>query len=345
MTLQKIALEEHFLVPGLKSYWLRTMEDVPAEARKRIYLKLVDVGEARLREMDEASIQTTVLSIAGPGVQMEPNAATAQKLSTEANDHLAETMDGHPTRFAGFAHLALQDGRWAAKELERCVREFRFCGALINGHSNGEYLDNEKFLPLWERAEELRVPIYLHPADSVSPLAVLEGHNGLRRATWEWTVETASHALRIIFSGLLDRFPNTTVILGHLGETLPYLLARIDSRARLYGVKLKRAPSEYFRRNFLVTTSGMITREPLVCALETIGPERVLFSADYPFESMKESSDFIENVAIDDSVRLDICARNAQARLNLKSFNAHDVSLCSSDEAVHRPDKVGDRRC
>ena len=152
----------------------------------------------------------------------------------------------------------MQDAKAAADELERCVRDLKFSGAMINGHTNGQYLDHPDTYPLWERAEALGVPLYLHPADPVTPMPALDGYRGLKRATWEWTVETGTHALRIVFSGLFDRFPRAKLALGHLGETLPYQLWRFDSRAKLYGVKLNKRPSDYIRDNIVVTTSGHV---------------------------------------------------------------------------------------
>jgi 2,3-dihydroxybenzoate decarboxylase len=188
---------------------------------------------------------------------------------------------------------------------------------MIDGHTNGQYLDHPSLAPFWERAEALNAPIYLHPADPITPTPALNGYNGLRRATWEWGFETGSHALRLVFGGLFDRFPRAKVILGHLGETLPYLLWRFDSRAKLYGVKLARQPSEYIRDNFMVTTSGMCSAEPLTCAMSALGQSHVMFAADYPFESTEEAAHFIDGVALDEKVRNDICFNTAAAFLRL----------------------------
>jgi 2,3-dihydroxybenzoate decarboxylase len=211
----------------------------------------------------------------------------------------------------------MQDAAAAADELERCMRQLNMCGAMVDGHTNGQYLDHPSLAPFWERAQALSAPIYLHPADPITPTPALNGYNGLRRATWEWGFETGSHALRLVFGGLFDRFPRAKVILGHLGETLPYLLWRFDSRAKLYGVKLARQPSEYIRDNFMVTTSGMCSPEPLTCAMSALGPSHVMFAADYPFESTEEAAHFIDGVALDEKVRNDICFNTAAAFLRL----------------------------
>ncbi|HTH99127.1 MAG TPA: amidohydrolase family protein [Stellaceae bacterium] len=314
---QKIALEEHFLAPGFDDYWNPTVADVPAAVRQRLHGALTDFGGQRLEIMDQAGIRWSVLSLSGPGVQVEPDTATAIRRARQANDFLAREVSKQPTRFAGFAHLPMQDGKAAADELERCVRDLGFKGALINGQTNGRHLDHPDLFPFWERVEALGSLVYLHPGDPVQPFATLEGVYGLKRATWEWTVETGSHALRIVFSGLFDRYPGAKLVLGHLGETLPYLLWRLDSRAKLYNVPLKRPPSAYIRENLLVTCSGMYSREPLVCALEALGDSRVMFSADYPFESAIEAARFMDDVAMDEGLRTKVAYGNAATLLGL----------------------------
>ena len=316
---KKIALEEHFLCPDFIEYWNPTAVDLPAERREKALSRLTDFGEMRLAAMDEAGITRAVLALAGPGVQAERDATTAVRRARAANDFLAQQIEKRPVRYSGFAHLAMQNARAAADELERCMRELKFCGAMINGHTNGQYLDDPALYPFWERAEALGALIYLHPADPVTPAPVLEGHKGLRRATWEWTFETGSHALRLIFSGLFDRFPRARLGLGHLGETIPFLLWRFDSRAGpdFYAIKLGKPPSQYFKDNFVVTTSGMCSAEPLNCTIAALGHERVMFAADYPFESAQEAGEFIDRVAIPEPVREAIAAHNAAKHLGL----------------------------
>jgi 2,3-dihydroxybenzoate decarboxylase len=315
--MKRIALEEHFLAPGFEPYWLKTVEDVEPARYAQVLARLNDFGEQRLKAMETSGIGIAVLSIAGPGVQIERDTATATRKASEANDFLAAQIAKHPDRYRGFAHLAVQDAKAAADELERCVRELKFCGAMINGHTNGQYLDHPDTYPLWERAEALGVPLYLHPADPVTLMPALEGTRGLRRATWEWTVETGTHALRIVFSGLFDRFPRAKLALGHLGETLPYQLWRFDSRAKLYGVQLKKKPSEYIRENIAVTTSGMFSFEPIDCALKALGRENVMYSADYPFEDPVEAGAFLDKLPLDPEVIADIGYRNAARLLRI----------------------------
>ena len=283
--IRKIALEEHFMAPGFEDYWKPTTEDLTPEKHDRALSRLRDFGELRLAAMDGAGIERSVLSLAGPGVQAERDTATAIRKAREANDFLAREVQKRPDRYSGFAHLAMQDAKAAADELERCMRELGFLGAMINGHTNGQYLDDRAIDPFWERAQALGAAIYLHPADPVAPLPMIAGHRVLRRATWEWTIETASHALRLVFGGVFDRFPHLKVALGHLGETLPFLLWRFDSRSlKLYSVKMAKLPSEYIRGNIVVTTSGMFSAEPVLCSIAALGKENVMFSADYPFE-------------------------------------------------------------
>ena len=314
---RKIALEEHFLAPGYEDYWRTTVGTVDPKHAANLLTRLTDFGDTRLEAMDGAGIARAVLSIAGPGVQSERDVATATRRAREANDFLAGEIGKRPDRYSGFAHIAVQDPRAAADELERCMGELKFAGAMINGHTHGQYLDHPALHVFWERAEALGAPIYIHPTDPVTPAPALEGVIGLRRATWEWGFETGSHALRLVFSGLFDRFPRAKVMLGHLGETLPFLLWRFDSRAKLYNVKLARPPSDYIKQNIVVTTSGMCSAEPLNCTLAALGQDRVMFGADYPFESAHEAGEFLDHVPVTDAVRADIASGNAVKYLNL----------------------------
>ncbi len=314
---RKIALEEHFLCPGFEDYWRGTVSGVNPNIVANLFARLNDFGEMRLEAMEGAGIARAVLSISGPGVQAERDVATARRRAREANDFLAREVAKRPDRYSGFAHLAMQDPHAAADELERAMRELKFCGAMINGHTNGQYLDHPSLAPFWERAEALQAAIYIHPTDPVTPAPVLDGYDGLRRATWEWGFETGSHALRLVFSGLFDRFPRARVALGHLGETLPYLLWRFDSRAKLYGVKLKQQPSDYIRQNMVVTNSGMYSAEPLACVLAALGDDRVMFGADYPFEAAHEGGEFLDHTPLDETLRTAIAYGNAVKHFGL----------------------------
>jgi 2,3-dihydroxybenzoate decarboxylase len=316
---RKIALEEHFLSPEYIEPWRPTVAEMPAAKRDYLLGSLTDFGERRLAMMDHAGIARAVLGLAGPGAQVERDTAKAIRDARASNDFLAREIQKRPDRYSGFAHLAMQDANAAADELERCVTELKFCGAMINHHTNGQYLDHPSLAPFWERAEALDTLIYLHPADPVSVAPVLQGHPGLRRATWEWGFETGSHALRLIFGGVFDRHPRARLGLGHLGETLPYLLWRFDSRAGpdFYNVPLKKPPSHYIKENIVVTTSGMCSAEPLNCCIAALGHERIMFGADHPFENAEEAGHWFDGVALDEKVRADIACNNASRLLRL----------------------------
>jgi 2,3-dihydroxybenzoate decarboxylase len=314
---RKIALEEHFMCPGFEDYWKTTVADVDPAILGRLAGRLSDFGEERLASMDRAGIVRAALSLSGPGVQIERDTATACRKARECNDFLAREVQKRPDRYSGFAHLPMQHPATAAIELERCMRDFGFAGAMINGHTNGQYLDHPSLYPFWERVQELGALIYLHPADPPALFPALDGVRALRRATWEWTLETGTHALRLVFGGTFDRFPGAKLALGHMGETLPFLLWRFDSRAKLYGVKLTKAPSDYIRDNIVVTTSGMCSAEPLNCTVAALGHEQVMFAADYPFESAEEAGHFIDSVPLPRDVRDDICFNNAAKLLRL----------------------------
>ena len=313
----KIALEEHFMCPDVEGYWRPTMTDVPDAIFKKVHARLTDFSGERIETMDRAGITRAVLSVAGPGVQAERDPALATKNARAANDFLAEVIARRPARYSGLAHVGVQDAKAAADELERCVKQLGFVGVMINGHTNGMYLDHPSIYPLWERAEALDVPVYIHPTDPVTPAPVLDGIKGVRRATWEWGFETGSHALRLVFGGTFDRYPKAKLLLGHLGETLPYLLWRFDSRAKLYGVELKRQPSDYIKTNVWVTLSGMFSAEPLACSIAALGHHRVMFSADYPFEDAAEAGHFMDTVALAEPVRQDIAWNNAARLLRI----------------------------
>ncbi|KND19513.1 amidohydrolase [Pannonibacter phragmitetus] len=316
----KIALEEHFMHPDFFDYFGTTAINISPDLFGKAREALLDFGERRLTAMDEAGITKAVLSLAGPGVQAEKRMDTAVKLARQVNDHLAAEMAKQPARYGGFAHLAMQDPAAAADELERCVRDLGMQGAMINGQTGGTYLDDDRYSVFWERVSDLAVPVYIHPNNPPETVHMYSGHPELFGPVWSWTVETATHALRLVFSGTFDRFPNARLILGHLGETLPYLLWRLDSRWEISNrgaMRLEHAPSRYFRNNIWVTTSGMCSDAPLRCALDMLGADRVLFSADYPFESAREAGEWIEAAPISDIERRAVCHDNAASLLKL----------------------------
>lgn len=316
---RKIVLEEHFSHPMLADY-VGDIEDIIEPQHFSHYKsRLLDLEDVRIREMDANGVDISVLSVTTPGVQVEPNRDVAVKRAKEINDYLAGVISRHQGRLAGFCHLALQDPKEAANELERAVTQLGLRGALINGHTNGEYLDHEKFWCVWERAEALGVPIYLHPANSPAIAPTIVGYPEMRGPAWEWGPETAGHALRIIYGGVFDRFPNATLILGHMGEALPFMLWRLDSRYAMmrHGKPIKKMPSQYIRDNIVITTSGACDVPALICSILALGSDRILFSIDYPYESSEDSVRFIETAPISQADREKICHLNAARILRL----------------------------
>jgi 2,3-dihydroxybenzoate decarboxylase len=283
---------------------------------------LSDFGDRRLQAMEQAGVDIAVLSATVPGVQAEPDKGTAIALAQRINDHLAGKIQQHPTRFLGFATLPMQAPEAAANELERTVRQLGFKGALINGHTFGHYLDEDQYLCFWERAESLGVPIYLHPTLPADRPAMFAGRPEIQHATWGFTAENASHALRLVFSGIFERFPKATLILGHLGETLPFLLWRFDSRRKIRlgteDVPADKLPSTIIKRNIKITTSGMFDSIPLLAAIAAMGIDNVMFAVDYPFESSAVAGAFLDEAPLSDAAREKIAFTNAERLLRLK---------------------------
>ncbi len=316
---RKIALEEHYSTPELaKKYIARpTRSDTLFADIER---RLADFDQLRLEAMDMAGIDLSVLSVTTPGVQAAADTSTAIWLAREANDLLAREVQKRPRRYAGFAHLPTQDGATAAAELERAVRELGFKGAHINGQTRGHYLDADMYLPFWERVQDLDVPVYLHPGELADKPATFAGRPELDGPVWAWTADTAAHELRLVFAGTFKRFPRLKIILGHMGETLPYLLWRFDSRWQMEpGKELSRddLPSAIIRRNIAITTSGVCDPNALVGAIAALGEDKVMFSVDYPYEDSKTAGAFIESAPISETVRAKVCHGNAERILRL----------------------------
>jgi 2,3-dihydroxybenzoate decarboxylase len=318
--LSKIALEEHFMVPEFMEYFAETYQNISPELPKLAPPALMDFGERRLAAMDAGHIDYVVLSLSGPGVQYERDAAVALKKARFVNDFLAAEIQKRPTRYWGFAHLAMHNPAEAAAELERCVRQLGFQGAMINGQTNGEYLDLDKYSVFWERVADLQAPIYLHPGNPVDHPAVYADHSELWGPVCSWAFETGSHALRLVFAGVFERYPKARLILGHMGETLPFYLWRFDSRWLVCnrGTRtLPQPPSFYIRRNIAITTSGVCDQASLRAALESMGEENVMFSVDYPFEKTDLAAQFIERAAISETQRVQVANGNAKRILRL----------------------------
>jgi 2,3-dihydroxybenzoate decarboxylase len=319
--MRTIALEEHFVIPELARYGASSATIAPPDVWERASRRLLDLTGERLATMDEAGLDMAVLSLNSPGIQAEPDPDVAAGAAARVNDHLAEVIAAHPARFAGFAALPLQDGDAAAKELHRAVTQLGLRGALVNAHTQGRYLDDRSLRVVWACAQELDVPLYLHPANGADTAHVLSGHPELIGPMWSWGTDTATHALRLIFGGVFDEFPRAKLLLGHMGEGLPYALWRLDSRWGFHhhhGIELARErPSEYLRENLYITTSGVCSPAPLLCALLALGADHILFGADYPFEDMATATAFLAAAPISEADRAKISHGNAERLLRL----------------------------
>jgi predicted TIM-barrel fold metal-dependent hydrolase len=336
----KIALEEHFFLPSFEAYGAdgsacdgaSKAHNYDPEYFASVRKGLGDI-KLRLEDMDRCGIERMVLSLTQPGVQGIPDRAIAVDTAKRMNDDLADIMAAHRNRFEGFAAVALQDVRAAGDELERAVSQLGFKGALINGYSNigdmdtAQYLDEPPVWDFWARVAALGVPIYLHPRSPLpSQRRVYEGYPVLADSPWGFGAETAVHTLRLILSGLFDRFPRLRIILGHLGEGLPFLLPRVEHRLRhmspeVRGRQLKPV-TFYLRENFYLTTAGAFRTQALIDTLLEIGPDRVLFSVDSPYETAQEQSDWFESLPISETDRRKIGRVNALQLLRLNSPDA-----------------------
>jgi 5-carboxyvanillate decarboxylase len=343
--MKRIAIEEHFSTKehleqlGLilrKEYPIR--EIVEAEEQLHVELRwlstppspltgglplsdrIVEIGEQRIKDMEEAGIDMQILSLVSPGVQAF-DAATATRMARKINDGLYKVVQKYPKKFAGLASIAPQDPMGAAAELERAVKELGLKGASINSHTKGEYLDNRKYRVVFEKAERLGVPIYIHPRspspDMAKPYLT---YPVLATAMSGFAAEVSIHALRLIVSGLFDEHPQLKIIIGHLGEALPFWLWRLDDRwlrAAPGGMSIKKNPSQYIKDNFFITTSGNFSVSAFLCAYLELGAERILFAVDYPMESNKEAVQFMEGLPICDSDKGKVCHLNAEKLFGL----------------------------
>ncbi|MGE2729566.1 amidohydrolase family protein [Mycolicibacterium vaccae] len=320
--MRTIALEEHFLTGDLAHYSDATRSLAQPQVWQECEKRLFDLAEQRLADMDRAGVDVAVLSLTAPGIQAEPDPRVAVAHAAEANDFLAGLVAANPTRFRGFAALPLQDPDAAARELDRAITHLGMCGAMVNAHTLGVYLDAPPLRAVWERLQALDVPLYLHPANGYDIPHVIAGHPELIGPMWSWGTDTATHALRAVFGGVFDDFPSAKLILGHMGESLPYSLWRLDSRwdwHRHHGIELALGhPSEYLRRNLYVTTSGVCDDAPLLCALSALGAEQVLFATDYPYEDIDTATAFLAAAPVSEDDRAAIAHGNAERVLHIE---------------------------
>lgn len=337
--MKRIAIEEHFYNEEYLEYLKskKIVEMTKDENGNRVMIfggmkmepdalsKVADIGEGRVKQMDEDGIDMQVLSLMIPGLGIfDPPTAVA--LARESNDALARAIMKYPGRLAGFAALPVQEPAAAADELERAVRELSLKGALINSHVNGEFLDNQKYWVIFAKAQELDVPVYLHPvglpSDMIKPYLAYPGLSG---SMLGYAHEVGLHAMRLICSGLFVKYPNLNIILGHLGEALPFWLSRMDSRWRKEAVvndpatagKIKKTPGQYIKDNFFVTTSGIFWQPALSCTFQALGADKIMFAVDYPAESSREAVEFLDTAPISATDKEKIYHINAEKLLKL----------------------------
>jgi len=329
-----VALEEHFTVPALAR-----RIDPDAMSRRGFRPRkaptsgpnpldlLPDIGEARLKAMDAAGITIQVLSNTGPGPDLVPG-ADGIALARELNDHLAAAIARHPDRYAGFAVLPTQSPEACAAELSRAVKDLRFSGALINGTTQGRFLDHPSYDGLLAAAVELDVPIYIHP--HLPPEPVRQAYYSdlppgaarvLQSAAWGWHSETAIHVLRLVMAGTLDRHPRLKLIIGHMGEMLPMMLQRIDEVSAVDTDHLSRPVSRAILDQVWLTTSGIFSEPPLLAALLTFGIDRIMFSVDYPYSPNSKGRDFLGRLSLAPADMAKFTHRNADALLKLNAKN------------------------
>jgi predicted TIM-barrel fold metal-dependent hydrolase len=326
-----VALEEHFTVPHLvrriDADVIRRRGFRPRSAPKQgpNPLELApEIGAQRLAYMDEAGITVQVLSNTGPGPDLVPG-SDGIAMAREMNDHLASAISKHPDRFKGFAVLPMQSPDACAAEFERCVRDLGFVGVNINGTTEGRFLDDAAYAPILAKAVELDVPVYIHP--HLAPDAVRQAYFGglesgaarvLEAAGWGWHSETAIHVLRLALSGTLDRFPKLKVVIGHMGEMLPVMLARIDDVFALDIDHLKRPIGQQITEQVWITTSGIFTEPPFLAALMTFGIDRIMFSVDYPYASNAKGRAFLDRLSLSPADMAKLTHVNADQLLKLR---------------------------
>jgi predicted TIM-barrel fold metal-dependent hydrolase len=333
-TMRTITLEEHFATPAfidgpgrqVRDTATRLAQSQPeaAKAAQALLDRLCDLDDLRIAEMDAAGIDVQVLSLTSPGTE-QLDAAEAVAIARDANDILAEAVRRHPSRFAGFAALPTVAPDRAADELERTVRSYGFKGAIINGHIRGRYLDDSFFWPILERAAALQVPIHIHPTPPPQPV-IAASYTGnfspqvtaaLAASAWGWHIETALHVLRLIVSGAFDRYPSLQVIIGHMGEALPFMLPRLELALPVQITKLERPVGAYLRENVHYTFSGFNFLPTFLDLLLQVGVNRIMFSADYPYRSMAEARTFLDRLPVSPADKEQIAHGNAERLLHL----------------------------
>jgi 5-carboxyvanillate decarboxylase len=287
-----------------------------------VYNKLIDLYDQRLKTMDEYGVDMHLLALTSTGVQMmEPDRAVA--VAETGNDRLHEAIQRHPDRFCGLATIAVQDPPRAIKEIERAITKLKLNGIMINSHTNGEYLSERKYWPILEAIEAHKVPLYIHPRSPIPLMAKAYRTDHLEHAIWGYQAETGLHGLRLITGGVFDQFPKLQVVLGHMGEGIPYWLYRLDfmhGRVRIGfdRPKLKLTPSEYFKRNFYITTSGMNWDPTLEFCIEVLGADRIMWAIDYPYQDHPDAVEFMDAADISEKDKQKIYHENAERVFKIK---------------------------
>jgi uncharacterized protein len=324
--MRTITLEEHYATAGFLNGPGKDLKERASRFGGRaakLFEQLCDLGEKRIAEMDAAGIDMQVLSLTSPGTE-QLDATAAGAVAREANDRVAEAVKANPTRFAGFASLPTADPQAAVVELERTIQKHGFKGAAINGHIQGRYLDDKFFWPILERAEMLDVPIYLHPTQP--PKAVIEASYAgfspmvsdmLAGPGWGWHIETAIHVLRLILGGVFDKFPQLQIVIGHMGEGLPFMLQRLDVMPMAM-TNLNQPVSFYLRQNVHYTFSGFNFTPTFLDLLLEVGVDRIMFSADHPYQSMEQARAFLDQLPVSAADKERIAHGNAERLLRLK---------------------------
>ena len=323
--MKTITLEEHYASPSFiegPGKGLKENAKNFTGPRANLLEQLCNVEKRRISDMDSAGIDMQILSLTSPGVvQLEEKEAI--KVARESNDFLVDAVKKNPTCFAAFATIPTISPEKAAEELERMVYDHDFKGAVINGHVQGRYLDDKFFWPIFEKAEALGVPIYLHPTQP--PKAVVDTYYKgfapnvsymFANAGWGWHIETALHVLRLILGGVFDKYPKLQIVIGHLGESLPFMLNRVDNMPPEM-TKLKHPVSYYLRENIHYTFSGFNFTPTFIDLMLQVGVDRIMFSADYPYASMQEAKEFLDKLPISPADREKIAHGNAEKLLKL----------------------------
>jgi 2,3-dihydroxybenzoate decarboxylase len=314
----RIAVEEAFMIPEIAALATNRVQGEGQASKLRAYTmkSLLQMDDERIKAMDEDGIAMQVALAAGIGIQ-DIDPVQGSELAALSNDRLVEMVRKYPTRIAGLACFAPRDPGRAAQELERAVKKLGLKGGIVNSHSLGEYLDDKKFWPIFETLQAMDVPLYIHPRDP-SPQMIKPFDVFGFKVGWSWAAEVGTHIIRLIGNGVFDQFPRLKIVIGHMGEGLPFFIDRIDNRyfweheMASMPPRLKRKPSDYIRENIVVTTSGMNYSAPLLLTIQTLGIDNVLFAADYPFETVRESVEAVDNLAIADSDKEKLYSLNAK---------------------------------